>query len=226
MNPISPLRDDSVRMEEAAILQPDYASIVRAWQRRAPLARRILARIGLQGKLIACFLALLLIGLGGTCWLFVHESRNILGLAASSPARDAALHRAEAAIISCNAFAVLLAIPAVMLIVHRIFEPIRKLVAAADKIAAGELETRVAIYRPDAIGTLARSFNKMAHRVRKQQQSAPRQVNARLCRGQSRSGGKVRQRTSPQLEAANKRLNFEIAEKEDFVPCAISHDLG
>lgn len=110
----------------------------------------------------------------------------------------------------------LASLPVVSVLVHRIFTPIRQLVAATDRIAAGDLETRVAIHRPDVIGVLARSFNQMVTTVRTQQEaleSANRDLEE-----------KVLQRTY-QLETANQRLSREIAEKEDFLR-AVSHDLN
>ena len=66
--------------------------------------------------------------------------------------------------------AVLLAtLPLIFLIVHRIFRPIRHLVLATNKIAAGSYDTQVDVDRYDAIGTLARSFNHMAKTVKRQQ---------------------------------------------------------
>ncbi len=41
------------------------------------------------------------------------------------------------------------------------FQPIRQLLDATHKITAGNLETHVAIHRPDVIEMLARSFNDM-----------------------------------------------------------------
>lgn len=110
----------------------------------------------------------------------------------------------------------LLSMPIVFALVHRIFHPIRQLVAATDKIAGGELNTQVAIHRPDVIGTLARSFNEMVKTVHRQQQdleAANQDLELR-----------IDQRTA-QLQAANKRLSAEIAEKEDFLR-AVSHDLN
>jgi signal transduction histidine kinase len=150
-----------------------------------------------------------------------------------------------------GAIAVLVSLPAVYLVVHRIFFPIRQLVAAADKIAGGDLDARVAIHRPDVIGMLARSFNEMVKQVKRQKDDLREanarleqangqleQANARLGQSNDRLGEantklaeanrdleqKVRQRTV-QLEAANKRLSSEIAEKEDFLR-AVSHDLN
>src|SRR5579862_2703361 len=103
-------------MENVGDLQPDYQAAIRAWELRAPLVRRILARIGLPGKLIAAFLGLLLVGLGGSCWLFLHESREILGLSLHRAATEATLHRAEIAILACSAVAAFLAVPVVILV--------------------------------------------------------------------------------------------------------------
>jgi len=53
--------------------------------------------------------------------------------------------------------------------VHRIFRPIRELVAATNRIAAGGWDTQVEVERNDVIGTLARSFNEMVNHIRRQQ---------------------------------------------------------
>ncbi len=134
--------------------------------------------------------------------------------------------------------------PLMYWLVHRVFQPIRQLVAATDRIARGDLDTRVALNRSDVIGTLARSFNEMVNRVRSQQEDlagANRKLadaNARLADANEELSGsnrdleeKVHQRTaqveaaSSQLEAANRRLSSEIAEKEDFLR-TVSHDLN
>jgi signal transduction histidine kinase len=140
--------------------------------------------------------------------------------------------------------AALVSLPLVYVLVHRIFHPIRQLVEATDRIAAGDLDAQVAVNRPDVIGTLARSFNEMVKRVRSQQgelgaanerlvdanfQLADANVrlaeaNEQLEHANHDLERKVTQRTA-QLEAANKRLSAEIAEKEDFLR-AVSHDLN
>src|SRR5688572_16188646 len=75
----------------------------------------------------------------------------------------------ELSLVLIGAVSILCSVPLVYLLVHRIFHPIRALVAATDRIAAGDLDAEVAIHRPDVIGTLARSFNEMVKRVRHQQ---------------------------------------------------------
>src|SRR5204862_1072008 len=47
---------------------------IRAWLGRLPLARRLSARLGLQGKLILCFMLLLSLALGTSCWVFARQS--------------------------------------------------------------------------------------------------------------------------------------------------------
>jgi signal transduction histidine kinase len=116
-----------------------------------------------------------------------------------------------------------ISLPMAYVLVHRIFLPIRQLVDATNKIAAGELETTVAIDRPDVIGTLARSFNEMVIKVRRQQEDLE-DANEKLAEANHDLEEKVKQRTT-QLETANKRLSSEIAEKEDFLR-AVSHDLN
>ncbi len=118
--------------------------------------------------------------------------------------------------IGIGCFVILGILPLAYLLVHQIFLPIRKLVGATNRIAAGDLDYTVAIDRADAIGDLARSFNAMTATIKEHQ--------LRLHEANSELEQKVRQRTS-QLEAANRRLSSEIAEKEDFLR-AVSHDLN
>lgn len=173
--------------------------------------------------MIALTIFLLTGGLAVRCWLITRESQDIFALPMNSPARDAALHHARLSMIVWNAVMAMVMFPVVLAFVHRIFEPIRTLVSAADRIAAGDMTARVAIHRPDAIGTLARSFNKMVQNLRRHQE-ALESANARLAMANHDLEEKVRLRTA-QLETANRRLNIEIAEKEDFLR-AISHDLS
>ena len=140
-------------------------------------------------------------------------------------------------LILIGGVAALISLPLVYVLVHRIFQPIRQLVAATDRIAAGDLDAQVAVDRPDVIGTLARSFNEMVQKVRRQQgelastnaalanaNTQLAEANERLEHANHELERKVTQRTV-QLEAANKRLRSEIAEKEDFLR-AVSHDLN
>ena len=154
-------------------------------------------------------------------------------------------------VVLIGAVSALVSLPLVYMLVHRIFHPILALVDATNRIAAGDLETEVAVHRPDVIGTLARSFNEMVKKVRKQQKQLEatneklaaangqlEEANAQLARANyelARANEsladanrgleeKVRQRTG-QVEAANGRLRREIAEKEDFLR-AVSHDLN
>ena len=100
-------------------------------------------------------------------------------------------------------------VPLVYALVHRVFEPIRTLVDATNRIAAGDLTARVAIDRTDVIGELARSYNEMINQVKDHQDTLEQTVQ---------------QRTA-ELETTNQRLSDEIAEKEDFIR-AVSHDLN
>ena len=118
---------------------------------------------------------------------------------------------------------ILLTIPTAWLLVRRIFTPIRSLVTAAQRIAGGDFEARVATHRHDLIGDLARAFNHMIQTITRQQ-AALRNANEKLAEANHDLEAKIDQRTS-QLEMANKRLSVEIAEKEDFLR-AISHDLN
>jgi signal transduction histidine kinase len=161
------------------------------------------------------------------------------------------LEQSQVIVVLIGAVAVLVSLPLVYLLVHRIFHPIRALVDATNRIAAGDLDAEVAVHRQDVIGTLARSFNEMVKRVRQHQRelaSANEQLAATNKQLESTNGQlatanyqlaqaneqladanrdleeKVVQRTA-QVETANNRLRREIAEKEDFLR-AVSHDLN
>lgn len=147
-------------------------------------------------------------------------------------------------VILIGAVAVLVSLPMMYLLVHRIFEPIRELVVATHRIAAGDLDAEVAVDRRDVIGTLARSFNDMVQRVRAQQHDLAlandrlaesneqlAETNEQLAESNRQLEGsnqnleeKVRVRTA-ELERANQRLSSEIAEKDDFLR-TVSHDLN
>ncbi|HEV2293747.1 MAG TPA: ATP-binding protein [Tepidisphaeraceae bacterium] len=141
----------------------------------------------------------------------------------SQTREQAELLRINLIVVGIGCAIAIISLPMAYVLVHRIFQPIRQLVDATNKIAGGELDASVAIDRPDIIGTLARSFNEMVIRVRRQQQ-ALEDANDRLAEANRDLEEKVHQRTT-QLETANKRLSSEIAEKEDFLR-AVSHDLN
>jgi signal transduction histidine kinase len=124
----------------------------------------------------------------------------------------------------------LISLPFSYALVHRIFLPIRQLVGATKRIAGGDLETSVAVHRPDLIGELARCFNEMVLKVKEQRQKlndanqSLAEANVKLAEANEGLEQKVLERTA-QLEVANKRLSSEIAEKDDFIR-AVSHDLN
>ena len=68
-----------LRMEQESTQSDAASDPVRTWERKASLTRRWLARIGLQGKLILCFMYMLALALGISCWLFARQP-NILPL--------------------------------------------------------------------------------------------------------------------------------------------------
>ena len=57
-----------------ATSQAQYEALANSWAQRAPVARRISARIGLQGKLISCFFLLILTCSVLNCFLFAKQS--------------------------------------------------------------------------------------------------------------------------------------------------------
>jgi signal transduction histidine kinase len=144
-------------------------------------------------------------------------------VALSSQYEAAQMARINVMVIGAGCFMAFLSLPLAYLLVKRMFAPIHQLLSATKTIIAGNLDTRVAMHRPDVIGDLARSFNEMAQWV-KQQQHDIRAANQQLAEANRNLELKVEQRTH-QFELANKRLSQEIAEKEEFMR-AVSHDLN
>jgi signal transduction histidine kinase len=141
----------------------------------------------------------------------------------SQNSEEAQLHRVSLLGVGVGCVIFVLSLPMASGLVHRIFLPIRQLVAATNRIASGDYDAHVATHRPDEIGMLARSFNEMVLRI-KEHQDQLRQANEDLADANRGLEERVKQRTR-ELEHTNTRLSSEIAEKEDFLR-AVSHDLN
>ncbi len=127
-----------------------------------------------------------------------------------SPAQEQSqVQRVNYFALGIGCVTVLITLPLSYLLVHRMFLPIRQLVDATNRIAAGDLDTAVAIDRSDAIGDLARSFNAMIQTVKRQQQDL-RDINDDLEQ-------KVIQRTA-QLETANQSAQQRNRREGRFPP--------
>lgn len=79
-----------------------------------------------------------------------------------------------------------------------ISSPIRRITDATEKVANGDLNTPLTIKRNDEIGTLAVSFNKMAHDLGRHRKHLEELVEGRTA----------------ELETANEQLRREIAERK------------
>src|SRR4051812_13935524 len=69
-------------------VQAVYDALVSGWQQRAPWYRRITARFGLQGKLTACFFALIIGCCVLNCWMFARQSGRQLNELMGEQARQ------------------------------------------------------------------------------------------------------------------------------------------
>ncbi len=116
----------------------------------------------------------------------------------------------------------ILALPLAVWWVRGWTKPLRKMVAATQRLAAGqplatiEIEAEAATQRNDEIGLLSRSFQTMARNLAS--------IQAALVQANQQLEGKVTLRTQ-ELQQANDKLRHEMEEKDQFIR-AISHDLG
>ncbi|HVT87522.1 MAG TPA: ATP-binding protein [Tepidisphaeraceae bacterium] len=63
-----------IYMENDKVLQPEHQTSMRVWQQSAPWHRRFSMRVGLENKLVLCFMAVLSAALGVTAWAFARET--------------------------------------------------------------------------------------------------------------------------------------------------------
>jgi signal transduction histidine kinase len=140
-------------------------------------------------------------------------------------------------IAGVGAVMVLISLPVCSLIVFGTFKPIRQLVHATRQFSIGKLDFNIDVRRDDLIGELAQSFQEMVHKIHRQREDLAlsnrklaetndqlNKANRGLSDANTDLEQKVQQRTV-QLEAANRRLSGEMAEKDDFLR-AVSHDLN
>jgi len=139
-----------------------------------------------------------------------------LHLGSSSALVDGRLGYLQATILLTCMIVVALCLPLTYIVARHITVPIQRLAEAARAMARGGTWAAVEIQRSDEIAELAGAFNTMAHTLLEQQENI-RQANASL-------EEKVQERTI-ELETLNRRLQAEMAEKEDFLR-AVSHDLN
>jgi signal transduction histidine kinase len=139
-----------------------------------------------------------------------------LHVAMDGSAETGQLRYLEGFVLLASIGVVLLAVPVAGLVARHITVPIQRLASASRALAQSGSLVRVELSRSDELGELAEAFNHMAATLAAQQDDI-RRANVGLEQ-------KVRERTA-ELEAVNRRLLAEMAEKEDFLR-AVSHDLN
>ncbi len=111
----------------------------------------------------------------------VHgRSESVLGVLdvqMSLATTDAAMLSAERLSVGVGGLIVLLLGIAMALIVHRsIYQPTHELIRGTESLAAGNLDVRLDVTRPDELGQLAESFNRMADEPRAGERRIARMV--------------------------------------------------
>lgn len=124
--------------------------------------------------------------------------------------------RVSEQVIGVAALIAALMIPLGFGLVNRLIVPLQRLGEAARALASGRLDQRVSLNRNDEIGELATAFNAMAEDLAHSHRD--------MMRHKEELEDHVLARTY-QLTELNRRLQEEVAEKDDFLR-AVSHDLS
>lgn len=213
------LRDAAAQTQEAIdTFQREYAEslVVQADEDPAAARRRVID--GEEGReqtdaLVAGFTVLRRVG------------ERVVGQR-EQRAEDAS-RRAVLAIVAAGVGVLLILVGAVLYQRNTVIRPLRRLGAAAAKMAAGDLGVRVEDYRDDEIGDVARSFNAMAASLDATQSELEAQ-NAELeqANRQLRERGDELAAAASDLSAETGRLEILSAFGRDLIATNGLHDVA
>ncbi len=165
------------------------------------------------GNMLALAQPIVVDGPEGSSERLVGSVRLVLDVSATAISLAAARQR----LWTIAAAVTLCAIPLGYLLVWRVVvQPIRRLVAVARWLAAGDFSARARMDRNDEMGELADAFDTMAGQIA--------DARAELLAANKLLEQKVADRTQ-RLASANARLEQEIADK-DALQRTVSHDLS
>src|ERR1700748_807239 len=77
-------------MQATAALQSEHETRIRVWENAQPWYTRISMRLGLQRKLLLCFMAVITAAIGVTCFIFNQEMHEQLNDVMGEQAREVA----------------------------------------------------------------------------------------------------------------------------------------
>ena len=116
---------------------------------------RGLIRLGLQSKMLLLFMVINLVGIVGYSWLiYLDREQAILHH------DDGLLH---VAVIGLKI--IVIALVLTWLVARNLTRPLRELLHVTQRIANGDYRLRVPVHRPDEIGQLADSLNRMGEAI-------------------------------------------------------------
>ena len=116
---------------------------------------RGLIRLGLQSKMLLLFMVINLVGIVGYSWLiYLDREQAILHH------DDGLLH---VAVIGLKIIVITLVLT--WLVARNLTRPLRELLHVTQRIANGDYRLRVPVHRPDEIGQLADSLNRMGEAI-------------------------------------------------------------
>lgn len=144
---------------------------------------------------------------------------GVLDVQMSLAGTDAAMVRAERLSVGIGGLIVLLLGIALAMIVHRsIHRPTHELIGGTEALAAGNLDVRLEVNRPDELGQLAASFNRMA--------SSLEQANEELRNWSDTLAERVRDKTQ-ELAAIHKQMvQVEKTSSLGKMAATVAHELN
>jgi len=144
---------------------------------------------------------------------------GVLDVQMSLAGTDAAMVRAERLSVGIGGLIVLLLGIALAIIVHRsVHRPTHQLIGGTEALAAGNLDVRLEVTRPDELGQLAASFNRMA--------SSLEQANEELRNWSDTLAERVRDKTQELAAIHRQMVQVEKTSSLGKMAATVAHELN
>lgn len=150
------------------------------------------------------------------------EKIGVARIGVSLDKMNEAIAESRRTILEVTALVVSLAIVATVFLVRRVVDPVRQLVAATERVAAGDLDRPVAIETNDEIGELGASFNKMTEDLKRYRTEIEQHSRTLEQKVEERTG--ALRLMNEEMHETNRELEKVSRHKSEFL-ANMSHEL-